>query len=227
MPYRLMLLAVAALAGGCLQAGPVACVPGGTLASYEALGATGCNVGPLLVNNFAFSVLSGSGSVTDSTIFVTPTHPSSRVYGLNFASTGFTVTGSGSVMYLVGYTWDPTDDIQSLDDVMDPPIATPPGFSKVTTTGCLQAAFTGAVCSTSTTTVTVSQDGITPHLTDSASFAAVAVLGIRNVIDLEGGGTGSASFDSFSNEVTIPEPATGLTAVGCLALLALGCRRRG
>ena len=80
MLWRYPCFAVAALACGCLQAGPVACVPGGTLASYEALGATGCTVGPVLANNFGFSVLSGSGSATDTNIFVTPTHPSARVF---------------------------------------------------------------------------------------------------------------------------------------------------
>ena len=213
------LLAIAFLAGASLQADPVSCSPG-TFASYEALAATGCTVGPFLVKDFFFSVLSGSGSVTDSTIFVTPTSSAPGVWGLNFASDGFVVTGSESVQYLVAYTWDPTDDIQSIDDILDPPFAVPPGFARVTTDACLNAAFSGAVCSTSVVSISVVQDGISPQLFAAVSFSGVPVVGVRNIIDLQANG-GSAGFDSLSNEVAIvPEPATGLSGIAILILLA-------
>jgi hypothetical protein len=217
------LLAIVSLLGAILQADPISCSPG-TFASYEALGSTGCTVGPFTVKDFSFTVLSGSGSVTDSTILVTPTNSALTVWGLNFASGGFSVTGSESVQYLLAYTWDPTDDIQSLDDIMDPPFAVPLGFAKVTTDACLNAAFSGPVCSTSTVSISVFQDGVSPQLFAAVSFSPVPVLGIRNVIDLEAKGA-SAGFDSLTNEVAIvPEPSTALTGLVMIILLAVRLR---
>src|SRR5436190_630893 len=148
---RCSFLSAALLACACLQASPV-CVPG-TLASYEALPVTGCMVGVLTVNDFVFTVLGSSGGavpLTDTQIIVAPI--GTRL-GLSFSSTGFSVTGAESVQYLIGYTWDPSDTIQSMDDVMDPPSAIL-GFANVTTTGCLNAAFVGSTCSTSTVSIT-------------------------------------------------------------------------
>ena len=217
------LLAIAFLAGACLRADPLSCLPG-NFASYEALGATGCTVGPFIVKDFFFGVLSGSGSVTDTTIFVTPTNSAPDVWGLNFGSGGFLVAGSESVRYLVAYTWDPTEDILSIDDVMDPPFAVPPGLASVTTDACLNAAFSGAVCPTSAVSINVFQDGISPQLFASVTFAPVPVVGIRHTIDLQANG-GSAGFDSLSNEVRIvPEPAMGLTCFGILILIVLAAR---
>jgi hypothetical protein len=208
-----------------LKAGPVNCVSGGTLASYEALGSTGCLVGPLNVKDFAFSVLSGSGGATDLNIFVTTTFTSPLTYGLSFGSNAFVVTGNGSVTYLLAYTWDPTEDIQSLDDVMDPPSAVPPGFAKITTVGCINAAFIGASCPTNTVTIFVIQDGLAPRLTDSVSFTPVPIVGVRHTIELTGNG-GSASFDALGNNSQItPEPASWLGCVTFLILLAARLRQ--
>src|SRR5437588_6142263 len=88
-----------------LPAAPM-CISGGTLASYEALGATGCTIGPQTVKDFTFSVVSSGGGaipVTDANITVTPMF-GAGFYGTSFASTGFSVTGAGFVNYLVGYT---------------------------------------------------------------------------------------------------------------------------
>jgi hypothetical protein len=49
------------------------------------------------------------------------------------------------------------------------------------------------------------------------------ILGIRTTIDLEAKG-GSASFDSVSSDSTTPEPATWLSCVIALALLAARLR---
>jgi hypothetical protein len=197
MLVRYSFFALVILACGCLQAGP--CVTG-TLFSYEALGATGCTVGNLTAFNFAFSVLGSSGGavpVTDSQINVTPTFGNPGQLGqLNFASTGFNVSVNGSVQYLIAYTWDPHDDIQSMDDIMDPPSAVL-GFANVTTVGCMGAAFTGAICPTSTATVMV----------------------------FDNNGVRSASFDSFSGESRTPEPSTWLSCAAALALLAARLRR--
>src|SRR5260370_429144 len=150
MPARYLLFVLVILACGCLQAGP--CIPG-TLFSYEALGATGCTIGQLTANNFNFQVLGSSGGavpLNDTQINVTPTFNTTGLLGkLNFASGGFSVSVNGSVQYLIGYTLDPHDDIQSMDDIMDPPSAGL-GLASSTTVGRVGAAFTGPGCPRST-----------------------------------------------------------------------------
>ena len=224
MLRRYSSFSAALLAGACLDASPM-CVPG-TLAAYEALPVTGCMVGGLTANNFVFTVLGSSGGavpVTDTQINVTPTFNGPGLLGLNFASTGFSVIGAGSVQYLIGYTWEASGTIQSLDDIMDPPSAIL-GFAKVTTNGCLSAAFVGSTCATSTATVMVFDNDGSTQFTNSVSFVPVPIVGIRNIIDLQAKG-GSASFDSFTQEAMVPEPATWLSCAAALILLAARLRR--
>jgi hypothetical protein len=218
MRERCYFFTLAAFASGCLQAGP--CTPG-TLASYEALPPAGCTIGEYSAATFVFSVLSSGGGavpLTDTQITVAPGANTARP-SLNFTSTGFSVTANGSVQYLIAYTWDPSNPIQSMDDFMDPPSAVL-GFAKVTTVGCLGAAWTGSTCSTSTASVNVFDNNGVTQFNNSVSFSPVFILGIRNTIDLQALG-GSASFDSFGDENVLPEPGTwGCCAAG-LALLAM------
>jgi hypothetical protein len=220
MGVRCWFLAVAILAGGSLKAGP--CAPD-TLFNYMSLGATGCTVGEYTANNFGFTPLGASGGalpLAANQINVTPTV--SGKISLNFASSGFVVTGAQSVQYLIGYTLDPSDPIQSMDDVMDPPSAVI-GFAKVTTADCLGAAWTaGPTCSTgNTVTLNVFDSNGATQFTDSKTFAPVFILGVRNTIDLEAM-NGSASFDSFGNTSTVPElPTWGYCAAGLILLAAL------
>lgn len=223
MPVRYLCFLLI-LACGYLQAGP--CAPG-TLFSYEALGVTGCTLGQLTANNFAFSVLGSSGGavpVTDMQITVTPSFNTTGLLGkLDFASVGFSVSGAGSVQYLIAYTLDPHDDIQSMDDIMDPPSAVL-GFANITTVGCVGAAFIGAVCPTSTATVNVFDNNGVTQFFNSTSITPSQILGIRTTIDLQAKG-GSASFDSLSSDSRTPEPATWLCCAAALMLLAARLRR--
>jgi len=227
MLMRYLLFALVISACGCLQAGP--CVPG-TLFSYEALGATGCTVGTLTANNFAFSVLGSSGgavALTDTQITVTPTFGGRALGSLNFASSGYNVGVSQSIQYLIAYTLDPHDDIQSMDDIMDPPFATN-GLANVTTLGCVGAAFVGSTCSTSTASVMVFDNNGTTQFTSTTNITPSQILGIRQTITLQAGsGAGSgAGFDSFGSSASIPEPSTWLSSAAALALLAVRLRRR-
>src|SRR2546430_1568517 len=99
-----------------------------------------------------------------------------------------------------------------MDDLLNDPVVAP-GLIKITTDGCVGAAFVGAVCPTFTNTVIVSDDAITPVPFNKVLFAPpdVTILGIRTTIDLEGNTTGSASFPDFSHESTIPEPTTWMS----------------
>jgi hypothetical protein len=192
-----------------LSAGP--CVPGDTLAQYIALGAGGCTVGPLVVENFSFSVLSSGGGDTpiDATdIIVTPDFGAAS-FGLSLSSTGFSVSGSQFVNYQIGYTWDPTGDLRGLGDVLDP------GTADVVTDGCVGIAFSGSSCSGTPVSVSVS----TTDPTAFVPFAQTNILGILETISLNANG-GSASFNGIENDAYVPEPSTVLTALFGLTLLA-------
>jgi hypothetical protein len=217
-----LLLPAAALA---TTISPVPACVTASLASYIALGGTGCQVGPLAVVDFEFTALQGNTvTILPSDVTVTPVL-SAPSYILQFSSPEFTASNSDVVRYLIAYTWDP-GDIRSLDDVLnDPPI--PPGFAKITTDICVDAAFTNGICPTFVTTISVF-DGIGTQLTASVVFSPpAATLGIRNTIDLEGGGPGgSVTVNSFGSDVTVPEPGTALLGVLSVALAGLRWRKR-
>jgi hypothetical protein len=186
------------------------CIAGGTLASYEALGAGGCTIGPETVESFSFSVVSGSGA-SISNIFLTPTF-GTNVYGVQFASTGF-VTGSTGAEYLIGFTWD-SIPIRGLGDDLDPPVNV-----SISTDGCVGSAFP---CGGAPVNVTV--DPLVPD--ESTTFSPTGILGISNDIILSANG----NFDSIENDAyVVPEPAgfllAGLGVTTLAVVLRKACRR--
>jgi hypothetical protein len=194
------------------QVGATPCLLGGTLASYEALGATGCTIGPQTVQNFSFSSL--SGGETDTAITVTPTsgvNSNGSFYGLIFS--GF-ATGSGSANYLIGYTWD-SIPIRGMGDIFDDP-----GTVDILNSGCVGAAFIGSSCSGTPVSVDVN----TGSLTGFIAFSPTATLGISNNISL----SPASSFTSLENDAyVVPEPASFLLTGLGLTILVAGVRRRG
>jgi hypothetical protein len=197
-----------------LSASP--CVAGGTLLSYEALGATGCTIGPQTVSNFIFTVVSvggGATAVSDSNIFVTPTFGANS-FGAAFASSGFSVTGAGFANYLIAFTWD-SIPISGMGDVLDP------GNVDILTNGCVGAAFVGSSCSG----IPVSDHVTSTQLTDFVGFSPTAILGVRDNISLNALGT-SASFLGIENDAYIPEPTSLILVALGLTILAVAIRRR-
>jgi hypothetical protein len=203
-----------------LSASPIpVCVSGANLASYEALTA-GCYVGPLVVKDFAFSVVSsspGATAVADSSIYVTVYTPGNTL-GLLFSSSDFNVAGGNTIDYLIGFTWDATPDIRNASDILDP------GPVDIVTNLCPGSAFTGTSCPEPVLTLEVYQPS---QLTASVEFPPTPALGVRDNIMLDGSG-GPASFQGIENDVTVvPEPvAAALVAGGLLLWMALGRRRR-
>src|SRR5581483_4644374 len=130
-----------------------------TLNNYEALGSGGCQIGGLTVVNFSYSFVSGSATIPDTSITVTPTFVGNQ-FGLTFSSPNFSVTGSASAVYLLAYTWDP-GDIRSLEDILNANSPVFPGLAQITTVDCRDAAFTGSTCPNSTDTLVVSDNGLT------------------------------------------------------------------
>jgi hypothetical protein len=192
------------------------CIAGNTLNSYIALGGTGCTIGGLTVKDFSFSVVSSGGGdtpITSSDITIALLFPVGG-FGVDFDSTGFSVSGTQFVNYDIGFTWDPTGDMRSAADILDP------GTTDILTDLCIGAAFT-PLCSGTPHTLHVFQGGGPSQLFDSFDFGTtVSVLGVVNHINLNNNG----SFDGIINEVFIPEPgSTALTVVG---LLVLASQRR-
>ncbi len=193
------------------------CVSGNNLSTYVGLGSGGCDVGPLTVKDFSFSVISSGGGATPmaSADITVTTEFGADFFGLSFSSPDFSVTGSQSVSYLLAYTWDPTGDMRGLGDVLDP------GSVDILTDGCVGAAFSGSSCSGTPVSVHVFES-VTSHLTDFVAFSPTGLLGIRNTISLNANGS-SASFNAIENDVYIPEPNT-ILLFAC-GLMGLATRR--
>jgi hypothetical protein len=198
-------------------AGPVCVV--GTLASYEALGAGGCTLGSFNLTNFTYTFISGSPTIPDTSITVTPSTANEMV-GLTFTSPDFTVSGSASAVYTLGYTYDP-GDIRSLEDILNDPVVSP-GLAQIATEDCENAAFVGTFCPTTTDTITVSDNGITKIPQASVSFTPfLTSIGILDTITLQANGA-SAEMTGFGTQAGVPEPSS---AIPCLLLVALVYRR--
>ena len=224
MVKLLLQISALLLAASCLRAASVAgpCIPD-TLANYEALPATGCNVGPLNFSGFSFSQ-SGTVMVGDTNIMVSPVFGIiDSDYGLSFTSSGFKVSGTNTSTYVITYLEDPTGPIRSLDDVLDDPVVAP-GRAEVDTVGCLGAAFTGGICLTSTVSIMVFDDGIAPQKTASVFFPGQSMVGVQNTILLKGNTTGSVDMNGVAVASQVPEPGTGW--VGAAAVLALFLARQ-
>ncbi len=196
-----------------------ACAPA-LLSVYDAPGFT-CDAGSFTVKDFVYSQITGTVTIPDTAITVTPVFGPDTV-GLQFSSSQFTVSGADFTKYLLAYTWDP-GDIRGFTDFLDtdPPVF--PGLAQITTDLCLDAAWVGTSCSTTTATVTVSDDGVTQIHTASVTFSpTIGTLGVRNTIELDGNGA-SAEFTSFTNQLDIPEPST--IGFGLMALVLWGGKR--
>jgi hypothetical protein len=187
------------------------------LSNYIALGATGCQVGSLTVDNFSFTTIASTVTILASNITVTPVVAANTVE-LSFTSPQFNISGSDMAQYLLAYTWDP-GDIRGMEDIMYANSPVFPGFASVTTLACKDAAFTGAVCPTSTATLLVTDNGITANLMDSTTFSPpIGIVGVRNTLELDANGA-SSEIGGFSNLLTVPEPATWLTGILTLGFL--------
>ena len=201
-----------------------------TLANYEALGPGGCTIKGLPFSNFSFSKVFASGGavpVTAAQITVTPVDPEIAA-GLNFGSTGFSVSPGQAVQYRLELEVDDPPIIHGWDLRLFDPVM-PPADITITSEECLGAAFVGLVCPTSSIiTNTVSDNGITAVLDDTESFAPVGTVGELTTITLDATAGGSASFTSFTESAILqtPEPSSAILLAPCGALLLLLARRR-
>ena len=192
-----------------LLAGP--CVTG-TLSSYIALGSTGCSLGPFTDKDFAFTDISGI-PITANDITVTPlfTSPSSgpALSDLNFTSPLFSVSGSNSLKISIAYFWDAAD-IRGLEEVMNDPV-TAPGLASLSISACENANFVGLSCPTTLLgPLVLADNGSNPMPHGSFSFVpnTVSTLGMQDILELDGNGTGSASdLGGYHDIAQTPEPS--------------------
>jgi hypothetical protein len=210
---------------------PPACVTD-TLDSYLSLGSTGCSVDEIGFSGFSFSLVSiGGGAVPISPASITVTPSIAGVdRSLTFSSSDFSVVGSEFATYLIAYSIDPHPIIRGVSDQLSTQTPTFPGLASITTDLCLGATFTGPACGSPgvSASLNVFHNGTTAQLFDSVAFTPLALIGVRNTIDLQANGA-NADFDSFTNSaVFVPEPATSLLVIsGLLGLCARRWRRRG
>jgi hypothetical protein len=195
----------------------------GSLASYVALGAGGCNVGTAQFFNFLdLPLQGGAAAIPDSAVFVNPVDDADgrgfrfdvnsdaaagdlfeRVIGFSLSGPGFI----GSRLALTGTT------------------ATFDGGVTVLQKGCVGAEFgPGQFCNGNDAPLSAFDlDLFGQSLEDSLTFAPAALLGVIVDITVDGGEAGAAGLASVTTQFAagptaptlVPEPAT-------LSLLALG-----
>lgn len=204
------------------HAGP--CIPD-LLSNYLTLGPGGCSVGSLLVKDFNYSLVAGTVAINASDITVTPFAGGDTV-ALTFASSIFSAAAPDFAQYRLGYTWDP-GDIRTGSDVLNDPV-TAPGLGKITTSLCEDAAFIASICPTTVATLTVFDNGTSAVLFDSTVFSPpIGTVGTSNLIDLDARAGGSVKVLSFTNELSLPEPATLASVLAGMALVGgFGVKRR-
>lgn len=200
-----------------------------TLAKYEALGAGGCTIKGLPFSAFTFAVVAVSGGATPvsaSQITVSPIDPEIEA-GLNFASSGFSVSAGQFIEYEASWAVDDPPIIHGWDLQLFDPVV-PPAILTITSEECLGAAFIGAVCPTGlTVTNTVSDSGIVAVLRDTRFFAPVRTVGELTTITLDARAGGSASFTSVTElAILAPEPWPVMVMPSGLLLLALALKLR-
>jgi hypothetical protein len=202
-----------------------ACPADGTLAtlmSFDLNATPGCLINGMRYSDFSWTQTGGTVTLAASQINFTSIGMG-QTSALDFTSSGFSVTGTDSLIYTLTYSEDPPPIIirgvnQDMQD--DPPVF--PGFARIPTTVCLGSAFVNGMCSGQTASLLTFDDGNgNLKLHDSTTFNLQSTIGISSLIDLEANGA-SSKIDGFTiMTLTVPEPSSYcLAALGLAALFA-------
>lgn len=192
------------LAAGLATAAPIPCV-NDTLSAYLALPSGGClTTDGYSFADFTYAVLSGP-QVNPSAILVTP-----LAQGLILSSQAWTVTGTQSAAYAIGFTFDPP--VKPSNDIEQTMSTGTSGSGSTGSTGqlCVGSAFAppgSSVCPGLPSLISTA----TPVLTASKTFPPNKTIGVLNTLHLDANG-GTATLISLRQEFRsdVPEPATAL-----------------
>ncbi len=193
----------------------------GDIASYAALGSSGCTIGALTVSDFSLFEESPSGQASNFII-----SPSDAGVGVNLAYTPGSTTGV--VDYGIQYTFDPPPAIGSASLSMDVE-----GNVNVTEGICPGGNFTSDPLNTAgclignldPTPVILTVSFPNGNLQDSATFSPVTNGQVRLIVHMDGTPTDPAGFEGIDATLSnSPEPATFVLLLG--GLIAVGVYKR-
>jgi len=197
----------------------------GTLASYEALGAGGCEIGGDTIASFTtISGITGATPINPSLVAITPSGGTTDpVLTFDVSQTA----NAGSLLeaiftYVISGPDNFTTDMTTLSNSSE----TVDGDVSDTQDYCVGGRF-GADgvdgCTGSTSGALLTLDGI--QNTDQGSFAGATTLSITDDFVLDGGTAGTASggifADQFTATSTVPEP-NGIFLLSALGLVFAG-----
>ncbi len=222
MLARIRLMVPVLLALGCAGVASATPCTVGTLSSYLSLGSTGCEVGDKTFSGFLYgSDASGTGIAVDADdITITPLDTPSNNPGLSFSSSGWVISGIGSVyssisfvvaissgnMMIQGASLESSGIVLSASADVNELVC--PGILPCQN---LSNSLPGLATSSITFTPSLSVSVVKEIVVQSGSEQGAAVLG---------------SFDERFSQTEVPEPATFALFGSALAGLALLRRRR-
>lgn len=210
--------------GGIASAGPVYCATG-TLATYEALGSTGCMIGSVTVGSFGAVPGTGGATAIDPTdVIVTPSG------GTTDPALTFSVDMNAATNMLLEsiFTYQ-ISGASFTSDALNLSNSSETGDGAVTDLQnyCIGGTFgpDGVDGCGTTTGGLLGLDGV--QNMDSTSFPGAAFLSITDDFTLDGGTDGSAAGGTFSDSFTAtstsstPEPGAFLLCGAGMAFLGL------
>jgi hypothetical protein len=205
----------------------------GSLATYIALGSSGCSISPFVFSSFNFArVGTGAGlGINENNITVTPTSDFTTPF--TFTSGNFHLTGEDTAIVQINFLIDPPPPIVP-GFQLDLFTATPSGGGQAIVDAdlCVGGLFLGTACTGGGTFFSLEvfyksfADGsFTAKLSDTVKFEAT-LIDVRETVTLLANG-GIADITGFGNKFApVPEPATiGVIGAG-LVVLGLLRRRR-
>jgi hypothetical protein len=226
---RLKLFCLTVTAFGVLQqASASSLCTTGTLASYEALGAGGCQIGGDTIGSFAIiSGITGATAIDPALVEIKPSGGTDDLV-LKFDVTQ--TANAGSLLEAI-FTYAISGPDPFITDMTTLSNSSETGDGDVSETQnyCVGGRFgpdgvDGCTGSTSGTLLTL--DGI--QNTDQGSFTGATTLGITDDFVLDGGTAGSASggtfVDRFTATSTVPEPNC-IFLLPAIALVSAGFRK--